>query len=362
MKTYLVGGAVRDNLLRCAGRTVTTGDKDWVVVGSSPEEMTKKGFLPVGKDFPVFLHPKTHEEYALARTERKTSHGYHGFSFYTASDVTIEEDLARRDLTINAIAQDDAGNLIDPFGGAKDIETKTLRHVSSAFLEDPVRLLRLARFAARLPDFSVAPETQNLVKEMVDSGETDHLVAERVFAEISRGLMEATPTRMLDVLIDSGYWSRSFSEAPIDESIRKALNAAAHSNSPLVVRAAIIFSNVSESVLVDFCERHKFPSDVSDALTVFVRNRNAVLSAKSEKDYFTALQAFDLIRRPNRIETFLQTLTLFYPSFNVARLRALALSYSQVDVAPLVKEASGLAIKERIDAARLAAIKKALEQ
>ncbi len=360
MKTYLVGGAVRDNLLRRAGRNVPVGDRDWVVVGTSPEEMTKKGFLPVGKDFPVFLHPKTHEEYALARTERKTSHGYHGFSFYTSSDVTIEEDLARRDLTINAIAQDADGNLIDPFGGAKDIEAKTLRHVSSAFLEDPVRLLRLARFAARLPDFSVASETQTLVKEMVSSGETDHLVAERVFAEISRGLMEAAPTRMLDILIDSGYWTRAFPEAPIDESIRKALNAAAHGNSPLAVRVAIVFSNVSEAALSDFCERHKFPSDVSDALTVFVRNRNIVLSAKSAKDHFMALQAFDLIRRPNRLETFLQTLTLFYPSFNVARFRKLALSFSQVDVAPLIKEASGIAIKERIDAARFSAIEKAL--
>ena len=360
MKTYLVGGAVRDNLLRQGGRNTPLGDNDWVVVGSSPEEMTKKGFLPVGKDFPVFLHPKTHEEYALARTERKTSHGYHGFSFYTSSSVTIEEDLARRDLTINAIAQDDEGNLIDPFGGAKDIKSKTLRHVSSAFLEDPVRLLRLARFAARLPDFSVAPETQALVKEMVASGETDHLVAERVFAEISRGLMEVAPTRMLDILEGSGYWPRAFSEAPITEALRAALRAAAATCASLPVRASILFSNVREAVLSDFCERHKFPSDVSDAVTLFIRNREAVLQAKSAKDYFDALQAFDLIRRPHRLEVFLQTLTLFYPSFNVARFRKLALSFSQVDVAPLIKEASGIAIKERIDAARFSAIEKAL--
>lgn len=362
MKTYLVGGAVRDNLLRLAGRNVPAGDKDWVVVGSSPEEMIKKGFLPVGKDFPVFLHPQTHEEYALARTERKTSHGYHGFRFYTASDVTIEEDLARRDLTINAIAQDETGALIDPFGGVKDLESKTLRHVSPAFLEDPVRLLRLARFAARLPDFHVAPETQNLVKEMVASGETDHLVAERVYAEVSRGLMEVSPTRMLDILIDSGYWPRAFPEATIDEVLRKALTAAAKAAAPLPVRATILFSSISESACSHFCERHKFPSDVSDALSVFIRNRDAVLRAKSAKDYFLAFQGFDLIRRPNRLETFLQTLTLFYPRFHAARFKELAQAFSQVDVAPFIKGASGKAIKEAIDAARLTAIEKALQK
>ncbi len=362
MKTYLVGGAVRDNLLRLAGRKVPVGDRDWIVVGSSPEEMMKKGFLPVGKDFPVFLHPKTHEEYALARTERKTSHGYHGFSFYTASDVTIEEDLARRDLTINAIAQDENCALIDPFGGARDIASKTLRHVSKAFLEDPVRLLRLARFAARLPDFSLAPETQTLVKELVASGETDHLVAERVFAEISRGLMEVAPTRMLDVLIDSGYWSRAFSEAPIDKNLRSALSIAAGTGATLPIRASILFSNVSASLLTDFCERHKFPSEVSDPLTVFIRNREPVLQANSAQEYFIALQAFDLIRRPERLETFLETLTFFHPSFNVARFKELALAYSQVDVKPLLKEASGIAIKKRLDAARLSAIKERLSK
>ncbi len=362
MKTYLVGGAVRDNLLRHTGHNVATGDKDWVVVGSSPEEMTKKGFLPVGKDFPVFLHPKTHEEYALARTERKTSHGYHGFSFYTSCDVTIEEDLARRDLTINAIAQDERGNLIDPFGGVKDIETKTLRHVSEAFLEDPVRLLRLARFAARLPDFSVAPETLALVKEMVDSGETDHLVAERVYAEISRGLMEVSPTRMLDVLLEAGFWPRAFPEASIDMALRNALSLAAQNGTPLPVRAAILFSNVPLAALADFCERHKFPSDVSDALTVFVRNREATLKAKSAKDYFCVLQSFDLIRRPNRLETFLKTLTLFTPSFNLACLKRLSEAYVNVDIASLVKESSGKELKEKIDAARLNAIEKALKQ
>ena len=181
MKAYVVGGAVRDALL---GERVN--DHDWVVTGASPQEMLDAGFVPVGRDFPVFLHPRTHEEYALARTERKTGPGYHGFSFHAAPDVTLEEDLARRDLTINAIAQDADGTLIDPYGGRQDIERRVLRHVSPAFVEDPVRILRLARFAARWPDFTVAPETLALMRTMVAAGEVDALVAERVWQEVAR--------------------------------------------------------------------------------------------------------------------------------------------------------------------------------
>ena len=199
MKTYVVGGAVRDGLL---GEPVN--DRDWVVTGASPQDMLDAGYLPVGKDFPVFLHPRTHEEYALARTERKTGPGYRGFEVYAAPDVTLEDDLIRRDLTINAIAQQEDGTLIDPYGGQRDLAAKVLRHVSEAFAEDPVRILRLARFAARWPAFSVAPETTALMRQMVAAGEVDALVAERVWQELSRGLMERAPARMFEVLRSVG--------------------------------------------------------------------------------------------------------------------------------------------------------------
>jgi len=217
MKTYLVGGAVRDALL---GLPVT--DRDWVVVGATPAQMIEQGFTPVGKDFPVFLHPISHEEYALARTERKTAPGYHGFAIHAAPDVTLEDDLARRDITINAIAssalstwadgQFDMTNLIDPYGGAQDLQAGLFRHVSPAFREDPVRILRVARLAARLPDFTVAPETMTLMREMVDSGEVDHLVPERVWQELSRGLMALQPSRMFAVLRDCGALARLLPE------------------------------------------------------------------------------------------------------------------------------------------------------
>ena len=207
MKTYLVGGAVRDRLL---GRP--QGDRDWVVVGATPQAMLDAGFRPVGKDFPVFLHPETGEEHALARTERKSGRGYHGFVIHTSPDVSLEEDLARRDLTINAMAQDGDGGLIDPWGGQRDLAARVLRHVSPAFAEDPVRILRLARFAARLPDFTVAPETLALMRGMVADGEVDHLVAERVWQELARGLMEARPSRMFDVLRACGALARLLPE------------------------------------------------------------------------------------------------------------------------------------------------------
>ena len=235
MKAYLVGGAVRDRLL---GRPVDADhprdrdwvdanhprdrdwvdadhprDRDWVVVGSTPEAMVEAGYTPVGRDFPVFLHPTTQEEHALARTERKSGRGYQGFTVHAAPDVTLEQDLARRDLTINAIAEDpDTGALIDPFGGQQDLQARLLRHVGPAFVEDPVRLLRLARFAARFADFSVAPETQALLQQMVADGEVDALVPERVWQELSRGLMEARPDRMFDVLRGCGALARLLPE------------------------------------------------------------------------------------------------------------------------------------------------------
>lgn len=217
MQVYLVGGAVRDALL--SGGFKTHADRDWVVVGATPEAMAALGYLPVGRDFPVFLHPQTHEEYALARTERKTGRGYHGFAFQADPSVGLEEDLARRDLTINAMAvpAEDAANpgsarLIDPFGGLNDLRAGVLRHVTAAFAEDPVRILRLARLAARLPGFEVAPETEALMINMVAQGEVDHLVPERVWQEIARGLMTPRPSRMFEVLRGCGALARLLPE------------------------------------------------------------------------------------------------------------------------------------------------------
>ena len=210
MQIYMVGGAVRDGLLG-----LPVQDRDWVVVGATPEDMTARGFVPVGRDFPVFLHPQTHEEYALARTERKSGRGYHGFVVHTSPDVTLDEDLARRDLTINSIAvrADETGarglfdsnsELIDPYGGQRDLQARVLRHVTNAFAEDPLRILRVARFATRFPDFSVAPETMALMRQMVQAGEADHLVPERVWQELARGLMESHPARLFEVLRECG--------------------------------------------------------------------------------------------------------------------------------------------------------------
>jgi tRNA nucleotidyltransferase (CCA-adding enzyme) len=250
--TWMVGGAVRDTLL---GRPVH--DRDWVVVGTHPQALLDAGYLPVGKDFPVFLHPATKEEVALARTERKTAPGYHGFAFHADENVTLEQDLARRDLTINAMAQSQDGTvLIDPFGGQRDLQAKLLRHVSEAFAEDPVRILRLARFAARFTDFSVASETSDLMQHMVQQGEVDALVSERVWQELSRGLMETKPSRMFEVLRSCGALGRLLPELDrlwgvpqppahhpeIDTGVHvmMVLDHAAKMGSPLAVRFACL--------------------------------------------------------------------------------------------------------------------------
>jgi len=260
MRIYTVGGAVRDELLG-----LPVQDRDYVVVGASPEAMLARGFKPVGKDFPVFLHPETHEEYALARTERKAGHGYKGFTFHASPEVTLEEDLARRDLTINAIAKAPGGELIDPFGGVADIQKRVLRHVGPACAEDPVRLLRVARFAARFEDFSVAPETLALMRRMVESGEADHLVAERVWQEIARGLMETAPSRLIRTLRDCGALARLLPaldrlfgvpqradyhpEIDAGEHILLSLDSAARKNFSLPVRFAVLLHDLGKALI-----------------------------------------------------------------------------------------------------------------
>src|SRR5437868_8838191 len=268
MQTYIVGGAVRDELLG-----LPVNDRDWVVVGASPQQLIAAGFLPVGKDFPVFLHPETREEYALARTERKTAAGYHGFVFHAEPNVTLEQDLARRDLTINAMAQDTQGRIVDPFHGQRDLKARVLRHVTTAFREDPVRILRLARFAARFADFSVAPETMQLMREMVEAGEVDALVPERVWQELSRGLMEARPSRMFEVLRDCGALARLLPEVDrlwgvpqradyhpeVDTGVHlmMVLDMSARLNAPLVVRFACLGHDLGKGTTpADILPRH----------------------------------------------------------------------------------------------------------
>ena len=240
---YRVGGSVRDELLG-----LPAGDRDWVVVGATPDQMLAQGFQAVGKDFPVFLHPQSHEEYALARTERKTAPGYKGFAVHFSPDVTLEDDLLRRDLTINAIARAADGSLVDPFHGQADIQARIFRHVSPAFREDPVRILRLARFAARFPDFTIAPETLTLMREMTAAGEVHALVAERVWQELSRGLMSQRPSRMLQVLDQAHALRILLPHLPAPDTQPDwltALDASAAAHDPLPVRFAILLAGMT---------------------------------------------------------------------------------------------------------------------
>ena len=336
-KFYKVGGAVRDTLL---GRPVH--DVDWVVVSADPAELRALGFTPVGRDFPVFLHPQTHEEYALARTERKTAPGYHGFAFHAAPDVTLEEDLARRDLTINAMAQDEAGALIDPFNGQRDLRERVLRHVSPAFAEDPVRILRLARFAARFHDFSVAPATMTLMREMVAAGEVDALVAERVWQEISRGLMEAHPARMIEVLRECGALARLLPEVDrlfgvpqpaahhpeIDTGVHllMVLDQCAVQGTPLPVRYACLCHDLgkgttraeelprhighegrSEKLAREVSERWRVPTDCRELAELVAREHTHVHQSLgfSPEARLRLLERCDAWRRPERFEQML---------------------------------------------------------
>jgi len=332
MECYVVGGAVRDRLM---GRPAQ--DRDWVVVGATPAEMTAAGFVPVGRDFPVFLHPDTKEEYALARTERKTAPGYRGFVVHAEPSVTLEDDLRRRDLTINAMAETEDGRVIDPFGGQHDLRHQVLRHVSEAFVEDPVRILRVARFAARFTDFVVAPETQALMRQMVAAGEVDALVAERVWQEIARGLMEARPARMFEVLRDCGalavilpeldrLWGvpqRPEYHPEVDTGVHAmmVLEKAAQLQTPLEVRFACLCHDFgkgttptgllprhhghearSVDLLRAVCERWRVPSACRELAETVARehghvHRSANLSATG---VVRLLERCDALRRPNR--------------------------------------------------------------
>jgi tRNA nucleotidyltransferase (CCA-adding enzyme) len=337
MKTYAVGGAVRDELLG-----LPVKDRDWVVVGATPQEMLAQGFLAVGRDFPVFLHPTTHEEYALARTERKTAPGYTGFAFHAAPGVTLEEDLVRRDLTINAIARDEAGTIIDPHGGRADIAARVLRHVSPAFAEDPVRILRVARFAARFTEFTVAPETLELMRAMTAAGEVDALVPERVWQELARGLMEARPSRMFELLRECGALARLLPEVDalwgvpqradyhpeVDTGVHvmMVIDMAARLGAALPARFAALTHDLgkartpadilprhhghetrSVALVEGVCERLKVPVDCRDVARLAARyhgDMHRVEELRPETK-LTLLERCDALRRPERFELIL---------------------------------------------------------
>ncbi len=313
MKAYRVGGFVRDQLLGSARRhqgeleAALETDRDWVVVGSTPEEMTALGYRPVGKDFPVFLHPETQEEYALARTERKTAPGYRGFIAHAAPDVTLEQDLARRDLTINAMALADDGTLVDPYHGKRDLDAGILRHVSPAFVEDPVRILRVARFAARFPNFKVAAETAELMRQMVRDGEVDALVPERVMQEISRGLMEAKPSQMLNVLVSCGLIDRLFAELEDLGPTSAALDRAAQRGLVLPSRFAILAGACRSSRAVsDFLGKLRVQQDAAQLARLLVELREPLGNAETSAAIVDVLERSDAFRRPERFEWLLQ--------------------------------------------------------
>lgn len=303
MKIYRVGGSVRDELLG-----LPVQDRDYVVVGATPEEMVAQGFKPVGADFPVFLHPQTHQEYALARTERKSGKGYKGFTIHASPDVTLEEDLARRDLTINAMAMDEAGNVIDPYGGQRDLAAKILRHVGPAFAEDPVRILRVARFMARFADrgFRVADETMALMRGMVEAGEADHLVAERVWQEISRGLMEERPDAMLETLEQSGALKRVAPELKLVDGDLSFMAAFASLELALEVRFAAMCLRLDLNASQSLCDRWKVPASCREHAVTAIRGLQ-FSSRLNELDASEMLEMFDVLdalRRPERVTGF----------------------------------------------------------
>ena len=342
MQIYMVGGAVRDGLLG-----LPVKDRDWVVVGATPEQMAAIGFLPVGKDFPVFLHPKTKEEYALARTERKTAPGYKGFVVHAEPTVTLEEDLSRRDLTINSIAKntdiDYRNDLIDPYNGQRDLRQKVLRHVTEAFREDPVRILRVARFAARFTDFTVAPETRELMHEMVAAGEVDALVPERIWQELARGLMETQPSRMFEVLRDCGALKRLLPEVDrlwgvpqradyhpeIDTGVHvmMVLDMSARLNASLPVRFACLTHDLGKATTpADVLPRHigheerslhlikplsqrlRVPTDCRELAEVVAREHGNIHRCEGFSPAATVrlLERCDAFRKPERFTDILQ--------------------------------------------------------
>jgi len=412
MQVFVVGGAVRDAL-----KGLPVNDRDWVVVGSTPEAMTAQGFLPVGKDFPVFLHPQTREEYALARTERKTARGYKGFAVQADPSVTLEEDLARRDLTVNAMAVSEAlahtaptswaGQIVDPYGGQRDLQNRVLRHVTDAFAEDPVRILRVARFAARFANFSVAKETMALMRQMVEGGEADQLVPERVWQELAKGLMSEKPSRMFEVLRECGalqvllpeldrLWGvpqRPEYHPEVDTGVHMMLvmDMAARLNMPLAVRVACLLHDLgkgstpadvlprhighegrSVKLLQKVCERLRVPTEGKELAEVVARehgniHRSVDLNAEA---VMRLLERCDAIRQPERFARVLQACECdargrlgfeeaAYPQAErllKAQQAALSVETAPIAQAAAAKGLKGAQIGARITTARVQAV------
>ncbi|WP_018078115.1 multifunctional CCA addition/repair protein [Thiobacillus denitrificans] len=397
MKAYIVGGAVRDRLLG-----LPLADRDYVVVGATPDDMIALGYQPVGKDFPVFLHPQTHEEYALARTERKSGRGYKGFKVYAAPDVTLEEDLRRRDLTINAMAEDAAGTLVDPYGGQDDLAARVFRHVSGTFAEDPVRILRVARFAARFTDFAVAPETNVLMRQMVDNGEVDALVPERVWQEVARGLMEAQPSRMFQVLRDCGALVRLFPEIDrlfgvpqppehhpeVDTGVHvmRVVDWAARQGFSLPVRFAALTHDLgkgttppeqwprhhghearSADLVRALSERIRVPADCRELAVAVAREHGNVQRALELRagTVVELLERVDAFRRPERFEEFLRACECDFrgrpgyedKAFPAPEYLRQALQAAQtIDAAGVARQADPARIRDAIFQARTQAV------
>ncbi|KVM82668.1 2', 3'-cyclic nucleotide 2'-phosphodiesterase [Burkholderia ubonensis] len=410
MRVYAVGGAIRDELLG-----VPVQDRDYVVVGATPEQMVAQGFKPVGKDFPVFLHPRTHEEYALARTERKTAAGYHGFQFYYAPDVTLDEDLARRDLTINAMAREVspdgslAGPVIDPFDGQADLRARVFRHVSDAFVEDPVRILRIARFAARFTGFIVAGDTLALMRRMVDAGEVDALVAERVWQELARGLMEARPSRMFEALRECGALARILPEVDalwgvpqradyhpeVDTGVHvmMVVDHAAKQGYSLAVRFAALTHDLGKAttpedvlprhighegrsvdLLKPLCDRLRVPNECRD-LALVVAREHGNMHRVMEMGAAALVRLFertDALRKPARFAEMVQACeadargrlgldTQPYPQ--AERLRVALVAARGVDAGAIARGvgADTAKIKDAVHRARIQAVARALD-
>ncbi|WP_432786495.1 hypothetical protein [Oligella sp. MSHR50489EDL] len=402
---YAVGGAVRDLLLG-----LPAGDYDWVVVGATPEQMVENGYQPVGGDFPVFLHPRTHEEYALARTERKSGRGYQGFTFYTGADVSLEQDLLRRDLTVNAMALSKEGQrylqqqrrelgaaqlnrllqsgaldqqltagdppyLSDPFDGLKDLRQKLFRHVSEAFIEDPVRILRLARFLALFADFTVAPETLNYCRDMVTNGEVDHLVAERVWQELSRALMQSAPHRTFEFLEEIGALERVLPGFIWDREAAELLHLIPTKKLSLAFSYGLLFYRVAD--IKGFSQRLRAPQACQEAALLIAQwmqamHRQALATSISSTHMLNTILATDPLRKPERFEELLQSYAVLLAlqakpaeqiDAELAQWRRLLASIQAVDAGAIAKAcaAQGTAIKEAVYEARLHALEQALK-
>jgi tRNA nucleotidyltransferase (CCA-adding enzyme) len=403
IQVYVVGGAVRDRLLGLEVR-----DRDHVVVGATPEEMTALGFQPVGKDFPVFLHPRTHEEYALARTERKTARGYKGFQVYATPDVTLEEDLRRRDLTINAIAENAAGELFDPHNGRADLAARVFRHVSEAFAEDPVRILRVARFAARFSDFSIAPETLALMRQMTADGEVDALVPERVWQELARGLMETRPSRMFLLLRECGALAKllpevdalfgvpqnpkSHPEIDTGDHVMRVIDQAAAAGHPLPVRYAALLHDLGKGLtprenwpnhggheaagidrVKQVSQRLRAPTDCTGLAQIVARWHGQAHNADTmgAAGLLDLLEQTDAFRRPERFGEFLQACEADFhgrPGYEgraypqTPRLQQALAAARRIDAGEVARQSAPADIPTAIHATRLQAIADALTE